>query len=94
MKLIKLKCGCKINTCTCDPQRMWPPKTCKNCPLTKKFKGKNKITDIKMYLHCKTCLDVEKMTDKSILAVGLTDNEQIIILCETCGKVVGVFQIK
>jgi len=27
-----LGCGCKKRSCTCDPQIMYPPSMCVNCP--------------------------------------------------------------
>jgi len=43
---------------------------------------KNKI---KMYLHCKKCLDVKKMEDKGFLAVGWT-KKGLQVWCETCDQ--------
>ena len=50
---------------------------------------------IALYIHCKNCLDIKKMEDRSIIAVGLNDKQdQIIIVCENCNKLVGYFELK
>ena len=50
---------------------------------------------IKLYIHCKNCLDVKKMEDQSKIAVGLNeDQSQVIVVCENCDKLVAYFELK
>lgn len=45
-----------------------------------------KKVEITSYFHCKTCLDMENMTDNSRIVVGQTKDGRIQIWCENCDK--------
>ena len=51
---------------------------------------KNKI---KMYLHCKKCLNTETMKDEAILAVGWT-KKGLQVWCENCNQNVMALDFK